>query len=232
MIRILVVDDDRELCALLRAYGERAGYGVDVAYTGAEGLNRAASGDYQLIVLDVMLPVLDGFQVLSEIRKSQSVPVLMLTAKGMEEDKVRGLSMGADDYLTKPFSMNELMARVASQIRRYTLLNPAATGAEQVIKLQGLEIDVANRVVSVNGKLVELTAKEFDLLVVLATNRGRIFTKKQLYSQVWAEEYLFDDSNIMSFISKLRKKIEPNPGAPQYIQTIRGVGYRFNGEAE
>lgn len=178
-----------------------------------------------------MMPDLDGFQVLQKIREVSNVPVLMLTAKSDEEDKVSGLRLGADDYLTKPFSINELMARVNSLIRRYTTLNPVTEISADFIRLQGMTIDKINRVVTLNDSTVELTGKEFDLLSFLASNKGRVFTKKQIYTQVWYNEYAFDDSNIMSFISKLRKKIEPDPEQPFYIQTVRGVGYRFNKEA-
>lgn len=184
-----------------------------------------------LVILDVMMPDLDGFQVLQKIREVSNVPVLMLTAKSDEEDKVSGLRLGADDYLTKPFSINELMARVNSLVRRYTTLNQTTEVCTGKITLQGMTIDKNNRVVTVNGTMLELTGKEFDLLFFLATNKGRVFTKKQIYTQVWDDEYAFDDSNIMSFISKLRKKIEPDPEQPFYIQTVRGVGYRFNKEA-
>lgn len=155
----------------------------------------------------------------------------MLTAKSDEEDKVAGLRMGADDYLTKPFSLNELMARVNSLIRRFTTLNPTSTIDINNLTLKNMVIDKENRIVSINAVPVDLTSKEFDLLYFLASNKGRVFTKKQIYTHVWAEEYAFDDNNIMSFISKLRKKIEPDPEHPFYILTVRGVGYRFNKEA-
>jgi len=228
--KILVIDDDKELGQLIKKYGENAGYFVDTAYTGSEGLNKALDEQYHLIILDVMLPVIDGFGILTEIRKSSQVPVLMLTAKDREDDKVKGLSIGADDYLTKPFSMNELMARVGALLRRYMLLNPSLT-THEAIELNDMIINSENRTVTVSGEVIDLTAKEFDLLHFLAIHKGKIFTKKQLYSQVWQEDYNFDDSNIMSFISKLRKKVEPNPAQPIYIQTIRGVGYRMNREA-
>ena len=166
-----------------------------------------------------------------DMAEKNNVPVLMLTAKSDEEDKVSGLRLGADDYLTKPFSINELMARVNSLIRRYTTLNPVTGNEAATMLLKDMVIDKVNRTVTVQNIPVELTGKEFDLLLVLASNKGRVFTKKQLYTQVWTEEYDFDDNNIMAFISKLRKKIEPNPEQPFYIQTVRGVGYRFNKEA-
>lgn len=230
---ILIIDDDKELCALMKKCVEQEGLAADVAYTGKAGLSKIAdqNRDYCLVILDVMLPGMNGFEVLSEIRKSSTVPVLMLTAKGDEIDKIMGLRLGADDYLTKPFSINELMARVNSLIRRYTTLNPMTGIDMERMVLKGMVIDKANRIVSVNDNPVALTSKEFDLLSFLSSNKGRVFTKKQIYMQVWEEEYAFDDSNIMSFISKLRKKIEPDPDHPFYILTVRGVGYRFNKEA-
>jgi len=231
MYKILVIDDDKELCALIKKYGEQENYAVHLAYNGSQGLQKIEASTYQLVILDVMLPEINGFSILSEIRKKSTTPVLMLTAKDAEADKVKGLKLGADDYLTKPFSMNELMARIESLIRRYTLLNNSVLHISPQIQLKGMLIDVENRTVSVNNSMIDLTAKEFDLLYFLATHKGKIFTKKQLYIQVWDDDYAYDDSNIMSFISKLRKKIEPDTNNPYYIQTIRGVGYRFNQEA-
>ena len=201
-------------------------------YNGIEGVRLIDENkdSYSLIILDVMLPDTDGFQILQKIRDTSNIPVLMLTAKSSEEDKVFGLRLGADDYLTKPFGINELLARVNSLIRRYTTLNPFTADIDS-ISLKDMVIDKLNRTVTVNDIPVLLTGKEFDLLLFLASNKGRVFTKKQIYSQVWEEEYAFDDSNIMSFISKLRKKIEPDPDHPFYILTVRGVGYRFNKEA-
>ena len=235
MKRVLIIDDDKELCALMKKCIEQENLSAVTAYSGIEGLqiikeNQNNNG-FSLIILDVMMPYMDGFQVLKKIREVSNIPVLMLTAKSNEEDKVLGLRLGADDYLTKPFSINELTARVHSLIRRYTTLNPAFSEETDCICLKDMTIDRGNRSVTVRGALVELTGKEFDLLVFLASNKGRIFTKKQIYTQVWEDEYAFDDSNIMSFISKLRKKIEPNPEQPFYVLTVRGVGYRFNKEA-
>ena len=218
MKQVLIIDDDKELCALMKKCIEQENLSAVTAYSGIEGLqiikeNQNNNG-FSLIILDVMMPYMDGFQVLKKIREVSNIPVLMLTAKSNEEDKVLGLRLGADDYLTKPFSINELTARVHSLIRRYTTLNPAFSEETDCICLKDMTIDRGNRSVTVRGALVELTGKEFDLLVFLASNKGRIFTKKQIYTQVWEDEYAFDDSNIMSFISKLRKKIEPNPEQP------------------
>ena len=230
MNKVLIIDDDKELCTLMKKCVEQENLTAVVAGGGIEGLHilEENKDTCSLIILDVMMPDMNGFQVLQEIRKKNNVPVLMLTAKSDEEDKVSGLRMGADDYLTKPFSINELMARVNSLIRRYTLLNPTSSTETDCMVFQGMTIDSLNRLVFMNDVQVELTGKEFDLLSFLAANKGKVFTKKQIYTHVWEEEYAFDDSNIMSFISKLRKKIEPDPEHPFYILTVRGVGYRFN----
>ena len=207
MNSVLIIDDDKELCALMKKCVEQENLSAVVAHGGLEGLRLLAS------------------------LKPQGVPVIFLTAKSAVKDRVLGLRLGADDYLTKPFGINELMARVNSLIRRYTTLNPVTGNEAATMLLKDMVIDKVNRTVTVQNIPIELTGKEFDLLLVLASNKGRVFTKKQLYTQVWTEEYDFDDNNIMAFISKLRKKIEPNPEQPFYIQTVRGVGYRFNKEA-
>jgi DNA-binding response OmpR family regulator len=231
MNRVVVIDDDKELCRIIRKYMDKAGYSASFSYSGASGLQSVEENECQLVILDIMLPDIDGFSVLAEIRKISAVPVLMLTAKNDEADKIKGLRTGADDYLTKPFSMEELMARVWSLIRRYTKLNKAGFELPQSMSFREMIIDGEKRSVAVRGNQVELTGKEFDLLSFLASNKGRVFTKRQIYAGVWEDEYAFDDSNIMSFISKLRKKIEADPDKPHFIQTVRGVGYRFNQEA-
>lgn len=232
MNKVLIIDDDKELCALMKKCIEQEKLSAVTVYNGIEGVRLIDENkdSYSLIILDIMLPDIDGFQILQKIRDTSNIPVLMLTAKSSEEDKVFGLRLGADDYLTKPFGINELLARVNSLIRRYTTLNPFTADIDS-ISLKDMVIDKLNRTVTVKDIPVLLTGKEFDLLLFLASNKGRVFTKKQIYSQVWEEEYAFDDSNIMSFISKLRKKIEPDPDHPFYILTVRGVGYRFNKEA-
>ena len=232
MNKVLIIDDDKELCALMKKCIEQEKLSAVTVYNGIEGVRLIDENkdSYSLIILDVMLPDIDGFQILQKIRDTSNIPVLMLTAKSSEEDKVFGLRLGADDYLTKPFGINELLARVNSLIRRYTTLNPFTADIDN-ISLKDMVIDKLNRTVTVKDIPVLLTGKEFDLLLFLASNKGRVFTKKQIYSQVWEEEYAFDDSNIMSFISKLRKKIEPDPDHPFYILNVRGVGYRFNKEA-
>nr|WP_043897319.1 response regulator transcription factor [Clostridioides difficile] len=233
MNSVLIIDDDKELCTLMKKCVEQENLSAIIAHSGAEGLHLVDKNKHtlSLVILDIMMPDIDGFQVLKKIRETSNIPVIMLTAKSDEDDKISGLCLGADDYLTKPFSINELMAPVNSLIRRYTMLNPAFIADTDCIIVNGMIIDKTNRIVSINNIPIQLTSKEFDLLSFLASNKGRVFTKKQIYTQVWEEEYAFDDSNIMSFISKLRKKIEPDPNRPFYILTVRGVGYRFNKEA-
>lgn len=226
---ILVIDDDEDLCLLIERELRRENYEVTICNDGEAGLAAFSNNDFQLIVLDIMLPVRNGFDVLAEIRKENMVPILMLTAKDSEVDKVSGLRLGADDYLTKPFIMSEFVARVQSLIRRYTIFNNQ-NDKNAALKFTGLEINYSLRSVSVNGIAIHLTAKEFDLLYFLASNQGKVFTKEQIYNHVWQNDYSFDDSNIMSFISKLRKKIKNKPLNLDYIQTIHSIGYRFNQE--
>lgn len=226
---ILIIDDDIELCQLLKKCLGKEGIDADFSNNGMDGLKQASQRRYYLIVLDVMLPEMNGFDVLTNLRKTSIVPVLMLTAKDSEIDKVSGLRLGADDYLTKPFSINEFVARVESLIRRYTTLNNS-NNIDKLLCLKGIIIDAKNRTVTVDGNVVDLTGKEFDLLYFLASNKGQVFTKKQIYSHVWKDEYAFDDSNVMSYMSKLRKKIELDVDKPIYIQTVWGVGYRFSQE--
>lgn len=228
--KILVIDDDQELCSIIKRYLDKEGYLVDFAHTGSKGILQVEENEYQLIILDIMLPEISGFSVLSEIRAISNVPVLMLTGKDEESDKIRGLKNGADDYMTKPFSIRELLARVESLIRRYISLGQMEK-QQNTIVLKHMIINADTRSVEIEGRQIDLTGKEFDLLFFLASHKGMVFTKKQIFKHVWEDEYAFDDSNIMSFISKLRKKIERDTEHPKYIQTIRGVGYRLSQEA-
>ena len=227
---VLIIDDDIELCQLLKKCIEKENITADLAHTGIDGLDLASQGNYHLIVLDVMLPEADGFQVLEKIREMSAVPVLMLTAKTSSTDKVNGLRSGADDYLTKPFDVDEFTARVLSLIRRYTTLNTGSIEEPNRLSFQGLVIDMDTRIVTARNEKIELHAKEFNILCYLAKNQGKILTKQQIYEEVWQEQYAYDDNNIMGYISKLRRSIEPDPNNPTYIQTVKGVGYRFNRE--
>lgn len=229
MNRILIIDDDRELCALVKRSVLSENIEADFCNTGKDGLQKLKEKEYQLVILDVMMPGMDGFEALEEIRKESSLPILMFTSKNDSISKVRGLRAGADDYLTKPFDMDELIARIVSLIRRYTRFNQQEDAAAP-LAFDGLQIDLENRSVTTENGTFELPPKEFDLLLYCVKNQGRILTKQQIYEKVWGEEYFYDDSNIMAIISRLRKKLEANPSMPKYIQTIKGIGYRFNKE--
>ncbi len=227
--KVLIIDDDKELCTLIRRSVLSENIEADCCHTGREGLSRLKEKEYQLVILDVMMPGMDGFETLERIREESSLPILMFTSKDDNASKVRGLRAGADDYLTKPFHMDELIARILSLIRRYTRFNKPE-GAPRQFDFDGLSIHPDERSVSTVNGIFELPPKEFDVLLYCAENQGRILTKQQIYEHVWGEEYVYDDSNIMAIISRLRKKIEVNPGSPKYIQTIKGIGYRFNKE--
>ncbi len=229
MNRILIIDDDKELCVLIKQSVLSENIEADFCNNGREGLQKLKEAEYQLVILDIMMPGIDGFEVLEEIRKESRLPILMFTSKNDSVSKVRGLRAGADDYLTKPFDMDELIARIVSLIRRYTRFNQP-DGMAQQLEFDGLKIDIENRSVTTENGTFELPPKEFDLLLYCAKNQGKILTKQQIYEEVWREEYFYDDSNIMAIISRLRKKLEVNPGSPKYIQTIKGIGYRFNKE--
>lgn len=227
--RVLIIDDDRELCALIRRSILSEHIEADCCGTGREGLARLREREYQLVVLDVMMPGMDGFETLEKIREESSLPILMFTSKDDSASKVRGLRAGADDYLTKPFIMDELTARIQSLIRRYTRFNQPE-GEPRQLEFDGLRIDLDGRCVTTINGTFELPPKEFDVLLFCVKNQGRILTKQQIYEEVWGEEYVYDDSNIMAIISRLRKKLEENPGNPKFIQTIKGIGYRFSKE--
>lgn len=230
MNKILIIDDDRELCTLIKRSVLSENIEADFCNTGKTGLQKLKEQEYQLVILDVMMPGMDGFETLEEIRKENSLPILMFTSKNDSISKVRGLRAGADDYLTKPFDMDELIARIVSLIRRYTRFNQQNGTAQQRLAFDGLQIDFENRSIITENGIFELPPKEFDLLLYCAKHQGKILTKQQIYEAVWGEEYCYDDSNIMAIISRLRKKLEANPSSLKYIQTVKGIGYRFNKE--
>ncbi len=227
--RILIIDDDKELCTLIKQSVVAENINADHCCSGTDGLSMLEKNEYQLILLDVMMPGMDGFETMEKIRQKSSIPILMLTSKNDSISKIRGLRSGADDYLTKPFDMEELIARVLSLIRRYTRFNQSGDHL-QPLAYQGLTIDMDSRSVVTQNGIFELPPKEFDLLLFCAKNQGKILTKQQIYEEVWGEPYVYDDSNIMAIVSRLRKKIEPDSGSPYYIQTVKGIGYRFNKE--
>lgn len=227
MDKLLIVDDDPDLLELLKNCMKDK-YEIDTGWNGNMAIHFLEQKRYSLVLLDVMLPGEDGFFILKKIREKYAVPVILLTAKASQNDKINGLSIGADDYITKPFDIKELLARVESQIRRNTIFNNGLTKMEKM-NLSQITIDPESKSVQMNGQEIFLSGKEFDVLYFLASSPNQVFTKKQIYKAVWQDHYIYDDDNIMAVISKIRKKIEPDPSAPKFICTIRGVGYRFKG---
>ncbi len=228
--RILVVEDDPDISHLLEIHLRDNAYKVDVVGNGIAGFERASKHSYQLIVLDLMLPGIDGLEVCRRLRnQAVNVPILMLTAKTSEIDRVLGLELGADDYLTKPFSIMELQARVKAILRRVDItVNQQLDDAGERIEVGSLLIDVCGRNVSIDNQAVELTAKEFDLLLYFARHPGRVFSRGQLLDQVWGYSHNGYEHTVNSHINRLRKKIELGPTQARYIETVWGVGYRFN----
>lgn len=231
MKKILIADDDKELCKLLQITLKSENIDSKICFSGIEAINELEKEEYIMLILDVMMPGLDGFRTLEIVRESSDIPVLMLTAKDDISSKVKGLRLGADDYITKPFNTEEFLARVDSLIRRYNMNNKQSKNTEnyrESLYFEGLEILPDEYSVKTDKGIIELLPKEFDVLYYCAINQGRILTKKQIYEAVWNESYAFDDNNIMSVISRIRKKIEEDSSNPKYIQTVKGIGYRFN----
>lgn len=228
MSRILIIEDDAEIAALERDYLTIGGFDADIAADGLEGLRLAASGQYDLVVLDIMLPGLDGFAVLKRLRESGELPVILLSARGDDIDKIRGLGLGADDYMQKPFSPNELVARVRAHLARFErLTGRIGRPAVSRLEVRGLTIDREDRRVTVHGQERTLTPREFDLLLFLAQNPNRVFGKEELFEKLWGLEALGESSTVVVHVRRLREKIEIDPQNPQYLETVWGVGYRF-----
>ena len=231
MKKILIADDDKELCKLLQITLKSENIDSKICFSGIEAINELEKDEYIMLILDVMMPGLDGFRTLEIVRESSDIPILMLTAKDDTSSKVKGLRLGADDYITKPFNTEEFLARVDSLIRRYNMNNKQSKNTEdyrESLYFEGLEILPDEYSVKTEKGIIELLPKEFDVLYFCAINQGRILTKKQIYEAVWNESYAFDDNNIMSVVSRIRKKIEEDSSNPKYIQTVKGIGYRFN----
>lgn len=226
---ILIVEDEEQIARFIELELMHEGYKTSKASDGRQGLEMALNGGYDLMLLDVMLPELNGLEVLRRLRRTSNLPVIMLTARDAVMDKVSGLDAGADDYITKPFGNSELSARIESLLRRYLVLGSRdMPNQNRVLHIGDFSIDLAKHEVVKNGVVIELTAKEFDLLAFFAANPGQVFTKRQIYHHVWKDEYAFDDNNITVHIRRLRKKIEDNPDAPVYILTVWGVGYKLS----
>ena len=227
--RILVVEDDQNLLATLKYNLLGEGYDVVTAIDGEEALVTARNEMPELVILDVMLPKLSGFEVCRILRKEMTVPILMLTAKTEEVDKIVGLEIGADDYMTKPFSMRELIARVRAMLRRAGMVTLQPAGEEECLKVGNMEIDLNRHQVFCKGSQLELTPKEYELLVFLARNKGFVFSREQLLDKVWGYDYAGDTRTIDVHIRWLRQKIETDPAHPRVILTVRGTGYKLEG---
>lgn len=234
-IQILIADDDKEIRQLLKAYLEKECYKVDTAADGEEALRLFECNRYNMVVLDLMMPKIDGIEVCRTLRTTTNIPIVMLTAKDQELDKIIGLSIGADDYITKPFSIHEVVARIKAHLRRFFVLgsdsgNQPESRENGPIQFGSLSIDLKKYVVRKDGAEVSLTAKEFELLKFFASHPEQVFTKTQLFRNVWDSDYLEDDNTVMVHIRKLRMKIEDDPSAPKLIQTVWGIGYKFVGD--
>lgn len=227
MRNILIIEDDINIAELERDYLKLNGFAVSIETNGVAGLKKALSGEFDVIIADLMLPGKSGFDIIQEVRKKLEIPVIVVSAKDEDIDKIRGLDFGADDYLTKPFSPAELVARVKSHINRYERLK-GRSAAVEVISHRGLEINTASHKVHINGKEAQFTAKEYELLVFLASNPNIVFTKERLYGAIWGEAFYGDVATVPVHIQKIRKKIEKDPSAPEFIETLWGSGYRFN----
>jgi DNA-binding response OmpR family regulator len=228
-IKVLIVEDDREINQLLTRYLQREGYRTASVYSGTEALAAVKASPCHLVILDLMLPEVDGFEVLRRIREQGNTPVLILSARDQEVDKLLGLGLGADDYMTKPFSIRELVARVKAQLRRYLYLQEDAPEQETRLVYGDLELDLLTYELLVRGEAKSLTAKEFEIMKLFISNPSRVFTKAQIFRAVWQEDYLTDENTVMVHIRRLRTKIEEDPSQPVYLQTVWGIGYRLGG---
>ena len=227
MSKILIIEDELAIAELEKDYLELSGFEVEVSGDGQVGLKKALTEDYDLIILDLMLPGIDGFEICREVRAEKNTPIIMVSAKKDDIDKIRGLGLGADDYMTKPFSPSELVARVKAHMARYERLVGSAVEENKVIEIRGIKIDTTARRVWVNGEERTFTTKEFDLLTFLAAHPNHVYTKDELFSEIWDMESIGDIATVTVHIKKIREKIEFDTSKPQYIETIWGVGYRF-----
>lgn len=227
MSRILIIEDESSIAELEKDYLELSGFEVALEEEGNQGLKRALEEDFDLLILDLMLPRLDGFEICRRFREVKNTPIIMISAKKEDIDKIRGLGLGADDYMTKPFSPSEMVARVKAHLARYERLIGSGSPENEIIEIRGLKIDKTARRVWINGEEKNFTTKEFDLLTFLAQNPNHVFTKEELFSKIWDMESIGDIATVTVHIKKIREKIEFNTAKPQYIETIWGVGYRF-----
>ena len=228
MYNILVCDDERDIVSALRIYLTSEGYKVYEAYNGEEALALIEKKDIHLVLMDVMMPVMDGITAMVKLREKSNVPVIMLTAKSEDTDKVLGLNIGADDYVTKPFNPVELQARVKSQLRRYMQLGGAAQSASEKLVIGGIELDDSTKEVTLDGELVALTPTEYDILKLLMENVGRVYSPSQIYAAVWHDNPYGTENTVAVHIRHLREKLEYNPAEPRYLKAVWGRGYKMN----
>jgi DNA-binding response OmpR family regulator len=226
-MNILICDDDKEIAAAIAVYLQHEGYETILAYTGREALNVLENNPVHLIIMDVMMPELDGLRATMEIRRERNIPILMLSAKSEDADKIIGLTAGADDYVTKPFNPMELIARVKSQLRRYTILGSLPAPEAGVITVGGLQLDDTRKTVQVDGEDVRLTPLEYKILHLLMRNPGRVFSIEEIYERAWGEDALGAENTVTVHIRRLREKIEINPKEPKYIKVVWGLGYKI-----
>ena len=227
MSKILIVEDEIAIAELEKDYLELSGFEVEVEHDGMTGLARALAEEFDLFILDLMLPGIDGFEICKQIREKKNTPILMVSAKKDDIDKIRGLGLGADDYVTKPFSPSELVARVKAHMARYNRLIGSNVVENDTIEIRGIKIDKTARRVWINDEEKQFTTKEFDLLTFLAENPNHVYTKEELFREIWDMESIGDIATVTVHIKKIREKIEMDTSKPQYIETIWGVGYRF-----
>jgi two-component system, OmpR family, response regulator len=230
MNKILIIEDDSSIAELQKDYLEVAGFQVIVCADGLTGLEAIRENEYDLLILDIMLPGMDGLEILRSMKEDKDIPVLLVSAKKEEIDKIKGLSLGADDYITKPFSPGELVARVKAHLENYERLKTRFNGGSErnnTLIIRGLKIEKDSRRVYVNGQEVNLAQKEFDLLMYLGQNPNRVFGREELFERVWGLEALGDSATVTVHIARVREKIESDPANPQYVETVWGAGYRF-----
>ncbi|AVP62868.1 DNA-binding response regulator [Clostridium botulinum] len=230
MFNVLIVDDEVEIIELMEVYLLNDGYKVFKATNGLDALNIINEEKIHLVILDIMMPGIDGLQVCMKIRKEYNIPIIMASAKGQEMDKIQGLSTGADDYIVKPFSTMELLARVKAQIRRYVYLNESHKqfdNNKDVIEIKGITINKRNHKVHLFGTELKLTPTEYKILLLLASNSGKVFSAEDIYKEIWAEKYFEGNNTVMAHIWRLREKLEDNPKEPKIVETVWGVGYKI-----
>lgn len=228
MHRILIMDDEKEITHLMKKCFEEAGYEAEVAHNGADGLKLLEQNTFSLVILDIMMPGMNGYEVCEKIREKNNLPIIMVSAMGQDEDKIKGLITGSDDYIVKPFCMEELLARVNSQIRRFTYFNQGISKLPSQIEIKGLTIKEEQHKVFLYGEEIKLTPTEYNILLLLAKHPGKVYSSEEIYRELWAEKYFEGNNTVMAHMWRLREKIEADPKNPQIIETVWGVGYKID----